>query len=163
MIKNLFIFIFGAIIGGAVGGGAVLFYYPFWFPPAEVNEKVTDIASKALIGKGTFIHPDPSDTVHWGKGSLSVYQSGSTTEFQLEADFQVGPGPDYHIYLIEKQNITDKSQFDPDSANELSRLKSFTGSQVYSVDGNGMLENHAIVVWCKMFRQLITVADIKGN
>jgi len=37
----------------------------------------------ALVAKGTFIHANPSDPVHYGNGSVRVYPS---TVF-LEADF----------------------------------------------------------------------------
>lgn len=151
----------GIALGFVAGAGTVLFYYPFWFPPAEVNETITQTNTKSRIGSGRFIHPDPDDTVHWGKGSLLVYRDEPITEFFLDTDFEVGPGPDFHIYLIDKQNITDKSQFDPANAMELGRLKSFKGSQVYQTNEARVLENHSIVVWCKAFKQLITTANIE--
>lgn len=160
-MKKILFLVVGVVLGFVAGAGTVLFYYPFWFPPAEVNEIITQTDTKSQIGSGRFIHPDPDDSVHWGKGSLEVYRDGLMTEFLLAADFEVGPGPDFHIYLINRQNITDKSQFDPADALELGRLKSFKGSQVYQTNEANALENHSIVVWCKAFKQLITTANIE--
>ena len=38
---------------------------------------------------GTFIHANPSDPIHWGRGKVSVYERAVF----LEPDFEVGPGP----------------------------------------------------------------------
>jgi hypothetical protein len=42
-----------------------------------------------LVASGAFIHANPSDPVHYGKGKVSVYEH---TVF-IEPDFEVGPGP----------------------------------------------------------------------
>lgn len=159
-MKSILLVLAGAVAGFAAGAFAMLFFYPFWFPPAEVNEVVVQSESKQLIGSGDFIHPDPDDSVHWGKGSLQVYREANATEFLLESDFEVGPGPDFHVYLAAKQDIVDKAQFNPDEAEELGRLKSFTGSQIYRSDTADALTGHSVVVWCKAFNQLITTANI---
>lgn len=87
MIRGLIIFLLGSIVGAAAGGLFVLFYYPFWFPPAEVNETVHAMAQKTQVASGEFIHPDPEDEVHWGKGSVSVYRGPDGLEVFLKADF----------------------------------------------------------------------------
>ncbi|ARU58983.1 hypothetical protein OLMES_4996 [Oleiphilus messinensis] len=161
MIRLALVFVVGLLTGLAVGAVTVLFYYPFWFPPAEVNETVTLLPGKVMVAEGAFIHPDPDDDVHWGKGGLTVYQQGDALEYFLNADFEVGPGPDFHVYVVNEQNITDKNQFDPDRAIELGRLKSFTGSQVYVLtNGVNAGPSHSLVVWCKTFKQLITSANV---
>jgi len=160
MIRGFVLFVLGGVFGAAIGGMTVLFYYPFWFPPAEVNETVHAASQKQIVAHGQLIHPNPEDKVHWGKGSVTVYSSPTGLEVYLGADFEVGPGPDYHIYLIDQLDIQKPEQFDPDTALELGRLKSFKGGQVYAAPSDRLLNNQSVVVWCKRFRQLITSANL---
>ena len=162
MLK-VFLFIITFLVGVFAGGATVLFYYPFWFPPAEVNEQIMDVASKQKISTGTFIHPDPSDSVHWGKGGVELFQSPEGVEVFLTAEFEVGPGPDFHIYLVDRRDITEEAHFEEATALELSKLKSFTGSQVYPVaDVDLDAQAASVVVWCKRFSQLITSANLES-
>ena len=64
----------------------------------------TEQASR-LVASGTFIHANPSDPVHYGKGRVRVYEN---TVF-LESDFEVGPGPAFHVYLVPKSTIRSSS------------------------------------------------------
>jgi hypothetical protein len=57
------------------------------------------------LATGTFIHANKSDPVHWGKGKVSVYQRAVF----LEPDFEVGPGPAFHVYLVPKPSIRSSS------------------------------------------------------
>lgn len=154
------VLLFTFLSGAAVGGAVVLFYFPFWFPPAEVNEQIRDIESKAKLARGDFIHPDPSDSVHWGKGRVELYGSANGLEVFLAPDFEVGPGPDYHIYLVDALDITEEDHFTAAPSLELGKLKSFTGSQVYATAGDPRLKARSVVVWCKRFGQLITSAEL---
>lgn len=161
MLKVL-IFLLGLLIGGVAGGGFVLFYFPFWFPPAEVNEQIANVESKRVVGSGTFIHPDPSDSVHWGKGKVRLYESEGRVEVYLTEDFEVGPGPDYHVYLVDRRDILEEDHFTAAGTVEIGRLKSFKGSQIYSVAQADLnLETDSVVVWCKQFGQLITSANLE--
>ncbi len=58
-------------------------------------------AAPKPVATGTFIHANPSDPIHWGKGKVSAYDR---TIF-LESDFEVGPGPKFHVYLVPKANV----------------------------------------------------------
>lgn len=156
-----FLFLVVFLIGGAVGGGVVLFYYPFWFPPAEVHEQLRDMESKQKVAAGVFIHPDPSDSVHWGRGNVELYSSPAGVEVFLTDTFEVGPGPDFHIYLVDRTDIIEEDHFTSATSLELGRLKSFRGSQVYAVPEAGFGgEPKSVVVWCKRFGQLITSANL---
>lgn len=161
MLK-VFLFLITFLVGAFAGGATVLFYYPFWFPPAEVNEQIADIDSKQKISAGTFIHPDPSDSTHWGKGGVELFQSPGGVEVFLTADFEVGPGPDFHVYLVDRRDIKEEAHFEEAASLELSKLKSFKGSQVYAAaDANPDVQAKSVVVWCKKFGQLITSANLE--
>ncbi len=83
----------------------------------------------ALVAKGAFIHANPSDPVHYGKGEVSVYPS---TVFHGE-DFEVGPGPDFHIYLVPKAGIRSSEDVKDTMFVDLGRLRAFKGSQNYAI------------------------------
>ena len=151
------------ILGLGAGGMGMLYIYPFLFPLAQVNERVVNVEDKRKVAQGLFNHPNPSDPVHWGKGSVSVYQHEGAVEVFLGEDFEVGPGPDYHVYLVEHSNIMTEQDFESANKTELSRLKSFRGGQVYPYDALiPTAGTHSIVVWCKTFGQLISSANLRA-
>lgn len=109
------------------------------------------------LATGTFIHANPSDPVHWGKGKVSVYQR---TVF-LEPDFQVGPGPAFHVYLVPKASIRSSSDIKGVMYVDLGRLRSFKGSQRYPIPDGVDLKNYSsVIIWCEAFGVLISPADL---
>ena len=103
--RGIAIFLLGGVLGTAFGIALGFFFFPYVFPPPPAFEQLTqaDVAPRsgaapstavvekppAPVASGTFIHANPSDPVHWGRGKVSVYER---TVF-LEPDFEVGPGP----------------------------------------------------------------------
>ena len=59
-------------------------------------EQLTEADRSSLVATGAFIHANPSDPVHWGKGSVSVYERAVF----LEPDFEVGPAPDLSVVVF---------------------------------------------------------------
>ena len=111
----------------------------------------------AIVAKGTFIHANPSDPVHYGKGDVSVYPS---TVF-LGEDFEVGPGPDFHVYLVPKVGIRSSEDVKDTMFVDLGRLRAFKGSQNYAIpDGVDLKDFPSVVVWCQQFGVLISPADL---
>lgn len=149
------------VIGFLVGLTAMLIVYPFIFPPPTVNEKIANIETKTKVATGMFIHPNPKDRAHYGKGSVSVYKSKNQYEVLLGKDFKVGPGPAFHVFLSDARNITTNAAFKNSKKIDIGILKSFQGSQVYPVPSQvNMSEMHSVVVWCVSFSQLITSANL---
>src|SRR6187402_1797714 len=105
--RGIAIFLTGGLFGAAFGVALGFFFFPFVFPPPPASEQLTqadvipgaDAQARrpevAPVATGTFIHANPSDPVHYGKGKVSVYRR----VVFLEPDFEVGPGPAYHVYL----------------------------------------------------------------
>lgn len=167
-MRTLIKIIIALVVGVIIGVAATVFVYPFIFPPPQVNEKIENIQSKKLIAHGKFIHPNPLDPIHWGKGNVSIYshRNGVLREVYFAKDFQVGPGPAFYVYLSQGVNIRNNSEFKKyQSSNvELSVLKSFKGSQLYKIPSKINLQKfQSVVVWCKTFHQLITSANLKRN
>lgn len=145
------------IVGGIGGFGAGIIAFPYLFPPPPVNEQVTDKENKQVVANGKFIHADPSDPVHFGQGSVTIYND----LLHLEADFKVGPGPKYHVYLVPVEDVTPDTEVLNTMYVDLGRLKAFEGSQNYPVpEGVDLSHYHSIVIWCEQFNVLISPASL---
>ena len=95
--------------------------------------------------------------MHYGKGSVSVYPR---TVF-LGDDFEVGPGPDFHVYLVPKANIRSSEDVKDTMFVDLGRLRAFKGSQNYEIPAGVNLKNFpSVVIWCQQFGVLISPADL---
>jgi len=147
----------GLAAGGVLGLAAGIFFFPFWFPPPEVNEAVD--ADLASLAQGTFIHANPSDGVHWGKGKVTIYAGGI---LHLEEDFEVGPGPKFHVYLTPDADIDTETRVQDTEFVDLGRLKAFSGSQNYRIPAGLDIRDYAtVVIWCERFNVLISPAALQ--
>ena len=150
-------FLSGALIGVIVGFAIGIFAFPYMFPPPEAQESLSREETGAQVAKGTFIHANPNDPVHYGKGAVSVFPR---TVF-LGQDFEVGPGPDFHVYLVPKAEIRDSSEVKNTMFVDLGRLRAFKGSQNYAIPAGVDLKNFpSVVIWCQQFGVLISPADL---
>ncbi len=155
-------FIIGILIGGVLGvvGGFAggIFVFPYLFPPPPLNEVVASKTSSEIVATGSFIHANPSDPVHYGKGRVSVYPK----LLHLEADFEVGPGPKFHVYLVPDSNITPQTPVQETMFVDLGRLKAFAGGQNYPIpDGVDLDKYRSVVIWCEQFDVLVSLASLK--
>lgn len=150
-------FFSGGLIGVLVGFAFGIFAFPYIFPPPAAEETLSRGETGQLVAKGTFIHADPNDPVHYGKGTVSVYPS---TVF-LGEDFEVGPGPDFHVYLVPQTEIRDSSEVKNTMFVDLGRLRAFKGSQNYAIPAGVDLKKFpSVVIWCRQFGVLISPADL---
>jgi hypothetical protein len=157
LLIGLVIFLFGGVLGMGAGVALGFFLFPFVFPPPPAAEQLTEADRAQLVATGTFIHANPSDPIHWGKGKVSVYQSA----VYLEPDFEVGPGPAYHVYLVPKASIRANGDLDNAMFVDLGGLRSFRGSQRYAIPAGVDLKNYpSVVIWCQQFNVLISPADL---
>lgn len=158
--RGLAIFFLGGVLGTGFGVAVGFFAFPFVFPPPPAMEQLTEADRSALVATGTFIHANPSDPIHHGKGKVSVYRR---TVF-LEPDFEVGPGPKYHVYLVPKAGIRQSSDVSGTMFVDLGRLRAFQGSQRYPIPaGVDLAKYQSVVIWCEQFSVLISPADLKPS
>ena len=95
--------------------------------------------------------------MHYGKGRVSVYER---TVF-LEPDFEVGPGPAFHVYLVPKASIRSSSDLKDTMFVDLGGLRAFKGSQRYSIPAGVNLKDYqSVIIWCERFGVLISPADL---
>lgn len=157
MWRWLAVFLLGGVLGAAFGVALGFFLFPYVFPPPEAKEQLTQAEAGKLVAKGQFIHVNPSDPIHYGKGKVSVY----TGTVFLGEDFEVGPGPDFHVYLVPKANIRAESDVTDTMFIDLGRLRAFKGSQKYEIPaGVDLAKFPSVVIWCQQFSVLISPADL---
>ena len=163
-------FVVGFLVGGllGVGGGAgvMLIAFPFLFPPPEVNETVSAMSAEsanAVVGESVFREGVAGqDPAHWGKGGVKFYRAeDGGVLMELQADFEVGPGPNFWIYLNSENGVDDEAAFQADAGRvKVAKLKSFSGSQVYALDAERFAKAKAVTIWCESFNQYIASADV---
>lgn len=139
-----------------------MFVYPYIFLADIVaTEKVQPAAAgqpeRKVLARGTFVHPNPSDPIHYGKGRVTIYEG----LLHLEPDFEVGPGPKYHVYLVPEKEVTPSTNVARTMFVDLGRVKAFKGSQNYEVPGGVDIANYgSVVIWCEQFGVLISPAKL---
>lgn len=167
MKKLIATFIGGGILGFVAGAGLMLIFFPFFFPPAEVNESVAgnngNGNNAVIIAESNFRTDSPGqDAGHWGRGGIKIYQNaGGNILIELQADFEVGPGPNFWLYLNGESDIENEEDFQADSGRiKAAKLKSFTGSQVYEIKAADYQKAKSLTIWCETFNQYIASANL---
>jgi hypothetical protein len=155
--RAIAIFLVGGVLGTGFGVALGFFFFPYVFPPPAATEELTAADRARLVATGTFIHANPSDPIHWGKGKVSVYERAVF----LEPDFEVGPGPAFHVYLVPKASIRKSDDVKDTMFVDLGGLRAFKGSQRFAIPAGVNLKDYpSVIVWCERFSVLISPADL---
>ncbi len=156
--RGIAIFVFGGVLGTGFGVALGFFLFPYVFPPPPAAEQLSEADRSAQVATGNFIHANPSDPIHWGRGKVSVYERAVF----LEPDFEVGPGPKYHVYLVPNASVRQEAHVNKSMFIDLGQLRAFKGSQRYAVPAGVDLKKYpSVVIWCEAFGVLISPADLK--
>jgi hypothetical protein len=79
----------------------------------------------------------------------------------LESDFEVGPGPKFHVYLVPEQEVLPSTNVARTMFVDLGRLKAFKGSQNFDIPaGVDIAKFGSVVIWCEQFGVLISPARL---
>ena len=124
MWRLITVFLLGGVLGTAFGVGVGFFAFPYVFPPPPAAEELRAEDSQTLVATGTFIHADPSDPIHYGSGGVEVFEN----VVFLGEDFNVGPGPAYHVYLVPKAEIRASGDVRDTMYIDLGKLRAFDNS-----------------------------------
>ena len=158
MWRSIAIFLAGGVLGTAFGVAVGFFVFPYVFPPPEAMDTLTAKEQTTVVARGTFIHANPSDPIHYGRGMVTVYDE----VVFLEPDFEVGPGPAFHVYLVPRAQIRESADVKGTMFVDLGKLRAFKGSQKYSIPAGVNLRNYSsVVIWCAEFGVLISPADLE--
>jgi hypothetical protein len=159
MKRWLSAFLLGGGLGTGFGFASGILFFPYLFPPPPAAETLAEAdATAPVVARGMFIHADPSDPVHWGRGAVSVRRASVF----LEESFEVGPGPKYHVYLVPKAQFRRSGDLKGQMFVDLGRLRSFKGSQRYAIPAGVDISKYAsVIIWCEAFAVLISPADLR--
>jgi hypothetical protein len=151
-------FLAGGVAGVAAGFALGIFIYPYLFLADIVAaESVEHSASRKVLARGSFIHANPSDPIHYGKGRVTIYEG----VLYLEPDFEVGPGPKFHVYLLPDKEVSASTRVAATGFVDLGRLRAFKGSQNYPIAaGTDIRRFGSVVIWCEQFGVLISPARL---
>lgn len=158
----LLIFLLALVLGIAGGFALGIFAYPYIFlgdivASDKVPEKTAGQPQRKVLARGTFIHANPSDPIHYGKGRVTVYDG----LLHLEPDFEVGPGPKYHVYLVPEAQVLPSTNVARTMFVDLGRLRAFKGSQNFDIPvGLDVAKFGSVVIWCEQFGVLISPAKL---
>jgi hypothetical protein len=157
-VRGFLVFLLGGALGTMLGIGLGFFLFPFVFPPPPAAERLSESErAQTIVASGTFIHANTADPVHWGRGKVAVYERAVF----LEQDFEVGPGPKFHVYLVPKATVRRSADLEAEMFVDLGRLRAFKGSQRYEIPAGVNLANfQSVIIWCEQFSVLITPADL---
>jgi hypothetical protein len=162
LLLPLLAFLVGGGLGLLGGFGLGIFVYPFWFLTEVASEAIPTPEAKRLIATGEFIHVNPSDPIHWGRGQVRLLADQSGHLVHLDENFEVGPGPAFHVYLVDLAMVRSDDDFEASDMVDLGRLKAFKGSQNYAVPQSVDITRYrSVVIWCKQFSVLISPATLQ--
>ena len=157
-LRSIALLFAGAVLGTGFGVALGFFLFPFVFPPPPAADQLSEADRRgAVLAEGKFIHANPSDPIHYGKGSVTVRQDSVF----LNADFEVGPGPKFHVYLVPKSQVRSSGELAGQMFVDLGRLRAFKGSQRYAIPaGLDLSKFQSVIIWCEQFSVLISPADL---
>ena len=159
MLRVIGAFVLGGLIGIGAGFAGGIFAYPYIFLADIVSMDTVDPAGRRQVATGTFIHVNPSDPIHYGQGGVTVY--GDLVH--LEDDFEVGPGPAFHVYLVPSAEVRAEADVENSMYVDLGRLRAFKGGQNYAIPaGVDLADYGSVVIWCERFGVLISPAALQA-
>ena len=121
-------------------------------------EQVVGAETRQVLAKGIFVRPDPRDPVHYGRGAVTIYADLA----HLGGDFEVGPGPKFHVYLVPRTTVTSSADVKGTMFVDIGRLRAFKGSQNYPIPAGVILgDGWSVGIWCERFSVLISPATLK--
>jgi len=153
MKRPMGLLVLGTLLGALAGFAIGIIFYPSLFP----SLLATDAEARVLVASGAFRHADLKDPIHYGSGGVRLYSD----LLHLEADFEVGPGPKYHVYLVPEDGVTPDTRVEESMFVDLGRLKAFSGRQNYRIPaGLDPTDYRTVVIWCEHFNVLISPAPL---
>ena len=157
MRRWIFAFFVGGILGTAFGVAVGFFIFPYVFHRPLRWKCSLQTSKLTLSPRGpSFMQ------IRW---TPSITEGENVTVYEklvfLEEDFEVGPGPAFHVYLAPNAQIRTSSDVKETMYIDLGKLRAFRGSQNYPIPEGVDLKNYpSVVIWCAEFGVLISPADL---
>ena len=128
-------------------------------PMDEEDPMGDEVAKAAVVKKGEFAG---ADSFHKGEGTATIYNlvDGSHV-LRLEA-FKVTNGPDLHVFLARHADPKERADVTGPGFDDLGALKGNIGDQNYNIPAGVNPAQGSIVIYCKPFRVIFSVAPLKA-
>lgn len=134
--------------------------------PALVMVASCSTTSSVPVGatvtrQGTFVSAE-----HPTSGSVKLFTKDNQNFIEFGSDFRTDQGPDLFVILHRAPNILAVTTPPTFSIKEgeyvvVAPIKSVTGSQTYSIDGNINLQDfQSVAIWCKQFNATFGTASL---
>ncbi|CAN5247934.1 hypothetical protein BH10PSE9_BH10PSE9_11220 [soil metagenome] len=158
--RSVMTFVLGAVCGTGLGIALVSFLNASPMKAAATITAPAPAAASAVaaaLASGSFIQPDRNDPLRKGAGRVTV----RAREVAFEPDFQVTPGPDFHVLLVPKAAIRASTDLANTMYVDLGPLRAFKGAQAYAVpDGVDLAAYPSVVIWSRTYAAVISIADL---
>jgi hypothetical protein len=149
----------GTVLGGAIGLTLGIFASPALLGTGPAAQGSGERDRGGLVGSGVFTQADPEDPLHWGTGGFDLYAG----QLRLHADFAVGPGPKYHVYLSPDPRVGPHTPVYDSMFIDLGRLQAFAGTQRYPVPaGVDARAYPTVVIWSEQLQELISAGAVQA-
>lgn len=128
----------------------------------EVEESMTDaMSASTIVRTGTFVD---GDAFHQGQGSATIYQLEDGSHVLRLEDFRVTNGPALFVLVSPHPNPGGRGDISDAGYTELARLKGNVGNQNYLLpDDLSPGDVNSVIIYCKPFRVVFSVAALSGN
>lgn len=142
---------------GSLVGFAVFLAIPYINGNASAQEAaIAD--SRSIVASGKFLTVDPSDPLHWGRGSITITRD----RIQLSDDFETAVGPNLHLYLVSRDSVTESEHVIESDFVDIGSLPSRKGAASFKLPDNIDLKKYAYaVIWCDDFKSLFSPAKLE--
>jgi hypothetical protein len=88
----------------------------------------------------------------------------SDRELRLGDDFEVGPGPKYHLYLVPERGLDRDTRVEETMFVDLGPLQAFAGGQGYVLPAGLRPDDYgSVAVWCEQLNVLISAAELRAG
>ena len=127
---------------------------------AKVETKMDEkMPSATTISKSTGSFRD-GDSFHKGQGKAEIHRLSDGKSILRLEDFQVTNGPDLHVILTKHSDPRNREDVGQ-GYEEVAKLKGNIGNQNYEIrDGLNLDEYNAVVIYCKPFHVVFSVASL---
>ena len=128
----------------------------------EVEESMTQAMSVATrLKSGAFVD---GDAFHQGEGTATIYQLEDGSHVLRFEDFRVTNGPALFVLVSPHPNPGGRGDLADAGYTELARLKGNVGNQNYLLpDDLSPDDVNSVIIYCKPFRVVFSVAGLSGN
>ncbi len=129
------------------------------FLDREVAEAAPSAATVEQLGSGQF---RDQDAIHKGTGTATLLQDGDELIVRFEEGFETTNGPDLQVLVTPASEIADSDALEAAGWTTLGSLKGNIGSQNYTLPAGVTADQvGSIVIWCRAFDVVFSVASIR--